>query len=307
MKEIIVIENLVKRYKSRKHRTKEIIALDRINLKVNRGETLGLIGPNGAGKTTLLKVLSTLILPDEGVAYIDGYDIIKDEKIIKTKVSLVESEFNRTLYWRLTGKQNMKFFANLRDVNRPKDRIDYLMRMFELKDWEDEIVAKYSTGMKRKLTLAIALLHDPPILFLDEPLSGIDPFNAYKIKRFVKENFKEKTIIWASHNIGEIEEICDRVVLINNGKIELEGKPEQLKNKFIYPKKIILYVDQAEAFKSIKGAIVKGNMVEIEAKNINETLFEIIEIVKEEKIKVEDIMISKPKLEDILMGVANTS
>jgi len=230
---MISISNLTKIYRKSlrigksKHYS-ETVALDNINIKIDKGEIFGLIGPNGAGKTTLLKILSTLIIPDSGTVTIDGYDILKDEKVVKTKVGLLSGEFTRSLYWRLTGRENLSFFAKLKGMWDVDDRIDYLIDIFGLAGYENEMVMKYSTGMKHKLALAVALVNDPPVILLDEPLTGIDPMTSFEIKKIVKEELRGKTIIWTSHNLFEIEEMCDRIALINNGKIIMVGSPHEL-------------------------------------------------------------------------------
>jgi len=223
---MIVADNLTKTFtrKNKKGKKKErIVAVDHINLKINKGEIFGLIGPNGAGKTTTIKMLSTLILPDEGSITVNGFDVVHDAEKVRNNIGVLAGEFTRSLYWRLSGKQNLKFFANLRNMWNHDKRIDELIQLFGLKKQENELIMKYSTGMKHKLALAVALLNDPPILFLDEPLTGIDPVTSFQLKNLIKNMFRDKTIIWASHNLYEIEEMCDRIALINDGKIVLEG------------------------------------------------------------------------------------
>lgn len=310
LEKTITTEKLTKKFKKRKlqktNENKEIIAVDHINLEVKKGEIFGLIGPNGAGKTTLLKILSTLILPDEGTATIDGYDVVKNPNIIKKKVSLLAGEFVRSLYWRLNGRQNMKFFANLKNIWNAEKKIDELLKLFNLKNWENELVMKYSTGMKHKLALAVGLINDPPVVLLDEPLTGVDPITVYELKRIIKNEFKEKTILWASHNLYEIEEMCDRIALINNGKIVLQGSPEQLKKDYWGYDKIMVISDNANAFTSIEAVEIKGNIAIIKTRDIDETFLEIMELAKKKKIKIKEMTTLRPSLEDIFMkGVKN--
>lgn len=296
---MIVINNLTKVFK--KEKKDKIVAINHINLEVKKGEIFGLIGPNGAGKTTLLKILSTLILPDEGTAIIDGYDVVKDADAIKNKVSLLAGEFVRSLYWRLNGRENMKFFANLRNIWYPEKRINELLDIFNLREMENELVMKYSTGMKHKLALAVGLLNDPPVIFLDEPLTGIDPLTSYEIKQLIKNEFKDKTIIWTSHNLYEIEEMCDRIALINKGKIILEGTPEELKKSYWGYEKIMLICDNSKPFESLEKVEIKGNIIEIETKDANKTFLEIMQIAKDNNVKIIEIKTLKPSLEDIFM------
>ncbi|MBU4189390.1 MAG: ABC transporter ATP-binding protein [Candidatus Thermoplasmatota archaeon] len=306
---MIVVDNLTKTFtkKSPKGRKKEkITAVDHINLKINKGEIFGLIGPNGAGKTTTIKILSTLILPDEGTVTINGYDVVRNADVVRKSVGVLAGEFTRALYWRLSGKENLKFFAKLRNMWDADKRIEELIEMLGLKKWENELIMKYSTGMKHKLALAVALLTDPPILFLDEPLTGIDPITTYELKNLIKNEFKDKTIIWASHNLYEIEEMCDRIALINNGKIVLEGSPEKLKKEYWDYEKVMVVSNDASVFAELHDVEIKNNIAEIRTKDVTATVAEITDIARKKNVKLEEIKTLKPTLEEIFMaGVKN--
>ncbi len=280
---------------------KRIVAVDHLNLDIRKGETFGLIGPTGSGKTTTIKMCSTLILPDEGSILIDGHDVIKEEEIIKKKIGVLAGEFVRLLYWRLTGRQNLELFAKLRNMWEYEERVERLLELFGLKDRENDLVMHYSTGMKHKLAFAIALLSDPPILFLDEPLTGIDPLTSYGIKKLVKEEFNEKTIIWTSHNLYEIEEMCDRIGLLNRGKLVLEGSPKDLREKYREYAKVRIVSTNTKPFLEIKGAEMGKEGVEIKTTDVTATIQDIIEVCKRNNIKIDDIKTVKPSLEEIFM------
>lgn len=302
---MIILNNLTKVYKKSKEgktRKKEkITAIDHLRIEVKKGEIYGLIGPNGAGKTTTLKILSTLILPDEGSATIDGYDIIKYPEIIKNKIGLLSGEFARSIYWRLTGRQNLEFFAKLKNTKNSSVKCDELLDLFNLKKWENELIMKYSTGMKHKLAFAVGLLNDPPVLFLDEPLTGMDPISANEIKHLIKNEFNDKTIIWASHNLYEIEQMCDRIGLINNGKIVIEGKVDELKKDYWGFEKILIITDNAKPFLSIKNAEMKDNFVEIKTNDVKKTYLQIMKIVKGKNVDIKEIKTLRPSLEDVFV------
>lgn len=285
-------------------KSREIVkAVDHIDLKIRKGEVFGLIGPNGAGKTTFVKVLSTLILPDYGTASINGHDIVKEDAIVRSEVGVLPGEFSRSLYWRLTGRQNLKFFAELYHI-RGESRIDYLIELFGLKQWEDELLMRYSTGMKHKLALARSLLNDPPVLLLDEPTTGIDPRASYEIKKLVKNELSDRTILWTSHNLYEIDEICDRIAMINNGQIVLEGKTEDIKREGIEYEKITLVVESGEShwFSAMSNAkVVNEYLVEITSTNIKETLREILDITDDHQVTIKDLRTTAPTLEEVFI------
>jgi ABC-2 type transport system ATP-binding protein len=285
-------------------KSREIVrAVDNVNLKVRKGEIFGLIGPNGAGKTTLVKVLSTLILPDSGAAFINGHNIVTEGATVRNEIGVLPGEFSRSLYWRLTGKQNLKFFAELYNI-RDNSRIDYLTELFDLKEWEDELLMRYSTGMKHKLALARALLNDPPVLLLDEPTTGIDPQAGYEIKKLVKTELSDRTILWTSHNLYEIDEICDRIAMINKGRIVLEGRSEEIKREGLEHETITLIVESGEShwFSSMENAkIVNEYLVEITTSSIHKTLREILDITEDHTISIKDLRTTAPTLEEIFI------
>jgi ABC-2 type transport system ATP-binding protein len=307
MIECVNLTKSFKRVDSTKNKNIEkFTAIDHINFTIKKGEIYGFIGPNGAGKTTTLKILSTLIIPDEGTATIDGLDVVQDSDKVKNKIGYLAGEFVRSFYWRLSARENLKFFANLRGIWKPDQRIDYLLDLFKLTQQKNELVMKYSTGMKHKLALAAGLLHDPPVLLLDEPLTGIDPVTSYDIKELIKTEFKDKTIIWASHNLFEVEEMCDKIIMVNKGRIILEGEPETLKRNHWNFIKVIVISDRPDAFSSLQNAEINNKTIEIKTNNIKKTFSEIYEIVNKQNIEIIDIRTVKPSLEEIFMeGIKN--
>lgn len=292
----------------RRKKSKKILALDNISLNIRNGEVFGLIGPNGAGKTTFIKTLSTLILPDEGTAKIAGKDILADEKEVRKLLGVVTSEVSRSLNWRLTGKQNLVFFANMYGFfgNEAEERVESLLEKFGLIEWKDQMVMRYSTGMKHKLALVRALLNDPPVLLLDEPTAGIDPSSQYDIRRYIKTELKNKTIIWASHNLLEVEQVCDRIALINHGKIVLEGNPDDLKEKYWDYDKISLKLSHPKAtkFSHLEGSRIENDhVIEIKTSNLSETFLQIQKILSENKMYLKQFKTYNPTLEDIFREV----
>ncbi len=301
----VVVENLVKRYRVRKKdgwktRRETITAVNGLSLAIKKGEIYGLIGPNGAGKTTTLKILSTLVLPDGGTCTVLGKDVVREAAAVRKIIGVSVGEFTRALYWRLTGLENLVFFAKLRGIKNPKERAEELIHLMGLEEWKNERVMKYSTGMKHKLSIAAALIHDPPILFLDEPLTGIDPVTAYQIKRFIKEHLSDRTIIWTSHNLYEIEEMCDRIGLLRRGRLVLEGPPEELKRNHWDYEKLVIVTPHREVFLEIDGARPVKNGVVIETRDMKKTLVHVGEILQR-GVDVAEIHTVRPTLEEVFM------
>jgi ABC-2 type transport system ATP-binding protein len=228
--------NLIKSYRDlilHPFQKKEIIALKDINIRVNKGELFGLLGPNGAGKTTLIKILSGLILPNQGNAYVSGYDLARDGKQARRVVGYVVSE-ERSFYWRLTGRQNLKFFAILNNLfsSEAKCRIDEVIALTGLDDAADRMFKDYSTGMKQKLAIARGLITHPQILLMDEPTKSLDPLAALNLRRLIKEKIvgeDKKTVFLATHNLSEAEELCHRIAIINHGKVKACGTLEEIR------------------------------------------------------------------------------
>ena len=215
-------------------RKKEVTALDDVNIKIRRGELFGILGPNGAGKTTLIKVLCTLILPTCGTAYINGYDTIKEEEKVKASIGLVTGE-ERSFYWRLTGRQNLYFFASLHNFSSSvaQKRVNNILNFVDLEDKADDKFHSYSTGMKQRMAIARGLLNDPAILFMDEPTKSLDPGAAQNLREFIKERLvKEqgKTVFLSTHHLEEAEQLCDRIAVINKGRIKACGTLSELRN-----------------------------------------------------------------------------
>ena len=260
---MIDVRNLTKVYKNksfRKSKRKNIVAINEISMDIKKEEIYGLIGPNGAGKTTFIKTLSTLILPDSGDVMINGHDLVKDAKKVRNMIGVVTGDYSRSLYWRLTGKQNIKFFGNLYDMNRQdmNRRTDELLVKFGLEDRANDLVMNYSTGMKHKLSLARALLTEPPILLLDEPTTGIDPKSSYDIKKYIKSELGKKQ---------DGLELCRDIVREMNEEM-LEGKDFYEKVKDLVPDgdRIILkklYFYNGDLLEEIDG--YKETMLEYES------------------------------------------
>jgi ABC-2 type transport system ATP-binding protein len=235
---------------------REITALDGVNIRVKRGEVFGLLGPNGAGKTTLIKTLCTLLLPNEGTALVNGYDVVKEDKEVKRCIGYVVND-ERSFYWRLTGRQNLGFFALLNNLapDRANRRIEEVLRLVGLEANGDKRVKDYSTGMKQKLAIARGMLSDPEVLFLDEPTRSLDPVIAKSLRDFIRNNIAEgqgKTVFLSTHNLGEAEDLCDRLAIIDRGKIKACGTLDEMKGLLDGKRRYLIELETPE------GGLVKG-------------------------------------------------
>ncbi len=208
-------------------RSERIVGLREVTLEVRRGEIFGLLGPNGAGKTTLLKILAGLVLPTEGRAFVAGIDVAADDRAVKRAIGFVTSD-ERSFYWRLTGRENLHFFGALcgLDPRECRRRAAQLLEAMDLAPVADQQFLGYSSGMKQRLAIARALLHDPPILCLDEPTRSLDPIAAKHLRRFVVDRLNReggKTVLLATHNLQEAEELCARLAVLDRGRVLRQG------------------------------------------------------------------------------------
>jgi ABC-2 type transport system ATP-binding protein len=222
----IVIENLAKKFE-------DVTAVDGLSLIVEKGELFGLLGPNGSGKTTTINMLCGLLEPTSGSAKILDYDVQKEPNRIREIIGVSPQE--TAVYPTLTGKENIELFANLHDMPKEKMRrnVDGLLRKLSLQDHAKRQAGKYSGGMMRRINLAMALVHDPEIAFLDEPTVGMDPQSRRAVWDFIGElKQQNKTVLLTTHYMEEAEELCDRVGIIDHGKLISLGTPQQLMKQY---------------------------------------------------------------------------
>ena len=207
-------------------------ALREVTFSINEGEIFGLIGPNGAGKTTLTKVIATLIQPTSGSVTVKGHDTVTEDQRVRANVGLAGAE-ERSFYFRLTAEQNLLFFARLYGLNgaSARQRIAELFEVLDLNDVARRRYAELSTGNKQRLSVARALLSAPPVLLLDEPTRSLDPIAAARMRALIKSLAQDQraTIFLTSHNLSEVEELCDRVAIISKGEVRAIDTPHNLR------------------------------------------------------------------------------
>lgn len=234
MEKIIEVQGIEKSYVKRK--TKEVIsAVNNVTFNVYRGEVLGLLGPNGAGKTSTIKMICGLLKADAGTISINGLDINTQRLKALRHISAV-LEGNRNLYWRLTVRENLEYFAGNRGFSRKEvaSQVENLLEQFHLKQKENELVNGLSRGMQQKLAIAVTLLANTDVILLDEPTLGLDVEISYELREILKKIVKneKRTIIISSHDMPVVQELCDRTVIINKGTVIIDEKVENLLNLF---------------------------------------------------------------------------
>jgi len=299
-------------------------ALNGVNLKVYHGEVFGLLGPNGAGKTTLIKILCTLVLPDGGEVYVNGYDVVREPNKVLRNLQAVLGD-PRGFDWRLSARANLEFYATLYGL--PKDyarkRIEELLDFMGLLERANDMYQRFSTGMARKLQLCRALLLDTPILLFDEPTAGLDPISAVDFRHLLKDKLAKsegRTIFITTHNMWEAQTMCDRVAIINRGEIIACDKPENL-GRYVNPIKRYAFILDANSGQS---SILEGFMREASSLSgiINLRLLhegdslkvvaiidkdfyisDILDIAVRRGIKIKDIESYEPSLEEAFIAL----
>jgi ABC-2 type transport system ATP-binding protein len=232
-----------------RRRRLDVEAVRGVSFEVGEGELFGLLGPNGAGKTTTIKMLITLLLPTSGRASVLGLDVVKDAQEVRRKIGYVFGG-DKGLYDRLSALDNLRYFAELYAVppKTQRARIDELLELVGLKGRENERVEGFSRGMRQRLHMARGLLHDPPVVLLDEPTIGVDPVGARELRRTIADlTAAGKTVLLTTHYMFEADELCDRIAVINHGRIVAEGTPQKL-----------------------KAGVAEGSIVEVEAFGISD-------------------------------------
>lgn len=287
----------------------DLVAVNRINLKIPNGELFGLLGPNGAGKTTLTHMLATILQPSGGTARVAGFDICDEPDDVRAAIGIVFQEYS--LDNRLTGRENLDFHGRMYGMPKAQreERIKEVLKIVGLTNRADALVQTYSGGMKRRLEIARGLMHRPKILFLDEPTLGLDAQTRRVVWEQVKSlNEVEKiTIILTTHYIEEADYLCDRVGIIDNGKIVALDRPEALKDKLKgdivsirveEPKKFLAVLQKSRLVKEAK---IVGDYLHLQVDNGGRALPKLIDIVRANGGQAQEASLSRPTLEDVFI------
>ena len=285
----------------------KLCAVDHINLDVGN-EIFGLLGPNGAGKTTAVLILTTLLKPSTGEAYVCGYDVVKEAKKVRKVISYVPQDMAVDI--KLTGKENVLLFAKLYGVADRKKRVDEILELMGLSERAEDRVSGYSGGMRRRLELAQALVHEPQVLFLDEPTLGLDVSARRKMWEHIS-SLKKKgvTIFITTHYMDEADKFCDKVAIIDRGKIVAMDSPAKLKSGI---GKDVITANVSGEFKglNIEGIRFLGREVDIikfMAENGSEALPLLSEALSKQGLKVHSLSVREPSLDDVFMQKVGTA
>ena len=303
------IENAISARKLSKH-FGELKAVDGISFDVKEGEIFGLLGPNGAGKTTTIKMLTTLIPPSSGTAIVAGYGIMANQKEVRKRIGIIFQD--PSLDDELTGWENLEFHAILYNIGKKKrtEKIKEVLDLVELLDKKDVLVKDYSGGMKRRLEIARGLIHEPAILFLDEPTVGLDPQTRRKIWDYIKKlnERHSTTVILTTHYIEEADYLCSRVAFVDHGKLVALDTPSKLKDRLGGDVISVQITSNAERYEKVmkkhswvKTTAMHGDVVALTVKDGDKKIPEIVDIARKGGFDIGSISLRKPSLEDVFI------
>lgn len=288
---MIEVKNITKKYG-------DVIAVNDISFKIDEGEIIGLLGPNGAGKSTTMNMITGYIEPTEGEIIIEGYNISKNPKKAKAQIGYMPEGV--PLYSDLTVKEFVTYMAELKKVDKKvrKEKVEKIIEQTGLKDVKKKLTRNLSRGYKQRVSMAGALVGEPKILILDEPTVGLDPKQITEIRNLIKELGKTHTVILSSHILSEVSQICNKVIIINKGKIVAIDKPENLEKKVAKSNKIYVTVEDIEnKMEKIKEKIQEIKEIELIKENEDETKQYVLEA--EDDIDLRKIIFTKFAKENI--------
>lgn len=317
METVITVRELKKTFKPKMRKGVEVKALDGISFEVPRGEFFGLLGPNGAGKTTTIGILTTRVLPTAGVAQIEGIDVARDPVAVKRRIGVVPQVNN--LDRSLTAREILLFHAEYFGVPKQEreQRAQELLARFELTDRADEKTTGFSGGMAQRLKIGRALMHDPAILFLDEPTTGLDPQARRAMWELLTElNQKGLTILLTTHYMEEADQLCSRIAIVDHGKVLALDSPGELKRSvpggYLVELQVRHSVDGlfTDALRSLPGVVeikAENDRVRVYADRVEGLLANAMRLAGEQNVMVTDAHVSEPSLENLFLHLTGRS
>jgi len=307
----VVVKNLTKRYNGQK-------AIDSINFKVNKGEVLGFLGPNGAGKSTTMKIITSYLTPSEGDVEVGGYSVVNDPEKVKQLIGYLPE--NNPLYLDMAVMDYLEFSALLQGVakSRVQGRIREMVKVCGLMGEKHKLIGELSKGYRQRVGLAQAMIHDPQVLILDEPTTGLDPNQIIEIRKLIKELGKEKTVILSTHILPEVEATCDRILIISKGQIVADGTADTLRKQTQGREIIKVKIEDANAadimlalktipsILKIEPVMGKDNTFEIQADKYASPKRDIFKICVQKNWVLTEMTPSETRLEDIFHDLTVT-
>ncbi|WP_026672830.1 ABC transporter ATP-binding protein [Alkalihalobacterium bogoriense] len=285
--------------------------VDSIQLSIEKGEVVGLLGPNGAGKSTTISMLSTLLTPTRGQVLLDGIDVQEDLFAFRKTLGVVPQEL--ALYEEISGLENLLFFAKLHNLpaNQRKEKTKEVLKAIGLDGRENDVVRHYSGGMKRRLNIGIALLHDPNYIYMDEPTVGIDPQSRKYILDFIKSycQTNEVGLLYTSHYMDEVEYLCDRIYIMDHGKLIASGTKQELTAILASEETVEMTVEEAspsfyealQADTRLSKVTQTGKTYVCLMEKDAISLSELFELASKLKTKIRSVDVKKPTLEDVFL------
>ncbi len=300
--------------------SKTVSALEGVSFEVKNGEIFGLLGPNGAGKTTTIKTICTLIQPSSGEVYVNGHDVVKDSQRARQDLGVMLTG-DRTLYWKLTGRENLEYFAALYHMDRAeaKERIHSLLKLVGLEERQDTLVENYSTGMRMRLSFVKGILHNPPVVLLDEPTMSLDPQSARLIREIIQDLRRDgHAILLTTHYMEEADQLSDRVAVIDHGKIIALAPPRELKETVMKSEVIEIEAQNidpqiveklkgianiSEVVSSIEDASSLRGLIKVHSTDGKNAIPDMLGVLVKGGVEVSNLKIATPTLEDVFISL----
>lgn len=301
---MIEVQNLNKVFK-------KTVAVEDVSFYIEEGESVGLLGPNGAGKSTTISMLATLLPPTKGTVKFDGKDVLKQPNLLRPTLGVVPQEI--ALYGELSAYENMQFFGRIYGLKGQalEDKIQEVLELVGLTERQKDAVETYSGGMKRRINIAVALMHDPKVLIMDEPTVGIDPQSRNYILDMVRKLNREKglTVLYTSHYMEEVEKLCDRVYIMDHGRIIASGTKEELKSILSNEETVqILLQQHSKQFSDLLSSHASINRVIETEDGYNlivskgeQVLSVIFDYARQANLEITGVQVQTPTLEDVFL------
>jgi ABC-2 type transport system ATP-binding protein len=303
---VIVTENLTRCFGDN-------VAVDGLSIAIERGEVFGFLGHNGAGKTTTIRLLNGVLTPSDGHARVLGLDPLADGPLLRRQTGVLTE--NPSLDERLTARENLHFYADLYDVPLAEvdERVNTLLEMFEVDDRADEKTGGYSKGMKQRLALARALIHEPQLLYLDEPTTGLDPLAARQVRELITHLSRQegRTVFLCTHNLVEAQRLCDRVAVLEHGRLLALGTPVELGQRLVHHRRIEIEVGPADLSRAVEvldsvpnlaGRTVEGDVLVIGGIP-RERIPDLIAVLANAGVRIYRVTSQEPTLEDVYFAL----